>query len=51
MEHTAEHWDEQAELALDYAHHRPPSDMRGFFDALRDRVQFKQQAASLRLAS
>ena len=43
--HGADHWREQAQLAWDYAFSRPASDMKGFFDALRDMEEFLRRAA------
>lgn len=46
-EHELAHWNEQAAFALDYADARPASDMRGFFDAHRDRERFLKRAAEV----
>lgn len=45
----AEFWDEQAELALDYAAHRPASDLKGFFRALRESRSYQELAALARV--
>ncbi len=45
---NAEHWDEQATLALDYAMARPMGDTKGFCAALRDAADFQRRAEEAR---
>lgn len=45
------YWEEQAELAWQYANARPASDMKGFFAALRDREEFLRLAAEAALTA
>lgn len=48
LTHSAEHWDEQARFAVDYAMARPASDLKGFCAALRDSAEFQRLAALAR---
>jgi hypothetical protein len=47
MSKTAAYWTEQAALARAYANSRPAHDLKGFFNAHRDAVEFDRAAASL----
>lgn len=45
---TAEYWEDQAELAKQFALARPASDLKGFLLALREAAEFQRLAAEAR---
>lgn len=43
------YWEEQSQLALDYAMSRAPGDSKGWEEAMRDASEFRRRAALARI--